>query len=261
MELSLTNHAASATFTASSQHATLTADNLASPQRPFLTWRTTATGAQNAVIDFGVGRVVVGFVIVNVNFTSLTIQGNASDSWGSPSFSSAVTITRNPLTGRYQYGGYLTGFAYRYMRLSIPSQATTDAASYYEAGGLWAGPVASLPRDYDWRVAERLIEPRVDVGPSHRGFSQRLTLGRARVAMTVPLSAKVNEAQPGNGDEYGAFLSLERQMRDSVHFVLFPELGDSSQIYVCKRMDVTEWSAVQPGLRDSSWDLEEAVST
>ena len=269
MELSYDNMLADAniTLTPSSADATYTAANLRTPQRPFLPWRTTALGAQNVVVDFLAARKVTALLLTHVNMTSVTIQGNATDSWGAPSFSQALTIRRNPWNGRYQHGVILSGFNFRFMRVLIPSQSVINGVAYYSIGGLWLGTINSTPRPHHWRVDYRVIEPRLETQPAHRGWRQRLKMGEPLTSVTLSLAARVNERRPGDNDQLRDWLEIERRQRDADYFVLFPIsdepliIPDPSQIIVSRNVAALQWRMQDLGLATAQWELEEVVST
>lgn len=259
MELSFTNFVAAsgATVTSSTEDATYVGNNLQTPERPFLPWRTTAVTAQNAVIDFGVGRVVRLLCLLNTNYQSATIEGNAADSWGAPAFSQAYTVGRNPWTGRYQTGVFLTAFAYRYLRLVIAAQGRTDGAAYFSTGGLWCGAIATLPRSYRWGERRSVVEPRLDVGPSSGAWRQRLSLGEPFLRLALDIQAPSYTEQPASGDELADWLALERQMRDADLWALHPEQSDAAQVGLWRRLNVAQWQEQQLGLSGTAWELEE----
>ena len=262
MEVSLANSLALVTgseFTPSTEDATYAAVNAQTPQRPFLPWRTTALGAQNLVIDFGAARTISLVILVNTNFTSATIQGNATNVWGSPSFSQNITIARNPQMWRYQHGVMISGFNYRFLRILIPSQTPVDGVAYYSLGGLWAGTLATLPRPFRWESTFETFQPRQDV-MAPGGSRKRLSLGEPIARATVRAYSKANENRPMLNDQLADWLNIERQLRASDFFALVPEVSgvyDTAQILIWRRVNQTQWPTSQLGLVESTWELEE----
>ena len=58
-------------------------------------WRTTGKASENIVFDLGTATNITVFSMFTFNLTAsatVTLQANASDSWGSPSYSQALTI-------------------------------------------------------------------------------------------------------------------------------------------------------------------------
>ena len=108
--------------------------------------------------------------LVRTNFTSVSIFGNNTNSWGSPTFSSgSLTIARNPWNGRYQRVYLPVGFNYRYMLISLGGLLSGE--SFYILGGVWAGSsLVTLPA-FRWGFTPTRLEPHSDVGPSHRGWA------------------------------------------------------------------------------------------
>lgn len=259
IQFSFQNFVSDATITASSEAASYPATNIAFPERPFMPWRSGATGAQSVVIDFGSAQTLGVVVLARTNFVTATLAGNASDSWGSPSFSQAITITRNPLTGRYQYAALLTGFTFQFMRISIASQTPTDGAAYYLLGGVWAGAATAPPKNFLYQVEYRTIEPRVDLQPDHGGWRQRVHLGEPVARMSATRVARTTFPTPFVDDHLRLWTDLDRQMREADKFALFLNNLDSSQGYVVRRTSDMTWRQGRHRRSDSSLDLEEAV--
>jgi hypothetical protein len=248
------------TATGSSQQSTsFSASNVKTPQRPFFPWRTGALGDQNVVVDFGVAKAVETFLIARTNFTSARIQGNPSDSWGAPAFDQAITIDRNPVNGRYQYGATLTAFNYRFLRVLIPSQTPVDGVGYYLLGGLFAGTEVRPPMNYLYQVNYDTIEPLIDLQPDHKGWRQRLTLGEPVAKMTVKRKARTNFQQPFVGDHLRRWADLDRQMREADFFAFLTDSGDTSQSYMMRRISEMSWSHNRQRLSEGDLVLEEAI--
>lgn len=122
MKLSLLNLVAAATVVGSTAAAAFPASNVKSPERPFQPWRSTALGDQSLVVDFGIATALAVVAPIHANVATVTIQGNATDVWTSPSYSQAQTIGRNPWNTRFQAAQLPVGFTFRYLRVLIPSQ-------------------------------------------------------------------------------------------------------------------------------------------
>jgi hypothetical protein len=97
------------------------------------------------VIDLGSAQNVKAFVLHNHNLvagqSTLTLEGNTSDSWGSPAYSQALTIA-DPLI-------YYLDETYRYWRL-VP---VDGVLSYMQAGGLYLGDYLQLGSNAWWGSA------------------------------------------------------------------------------------------------------------
>lgn len=112
------------------------------------TWRTAdASGAHNVVNDFGTATQCDTVFLGNVNLTSsctVTIQANAADSWGAPTFSESITVSglgQNP-AHRNLYHELSSAQTFRYWRIVITD--TTNPAGYYEVGEWWLGMRVAL---------------------------------------------------------------------------------------------------------------------
>lgn len=124
----------------SSEDANWPAANLLIFDKRVRFWKTTAAIDSNVVIDLGSAMALKAVGVIDVNYTTCVIEGNATDSWGSPSFESGdITIVKEKLTGLYRLhfnSTDLTGFNYRYLRLVIPTQSRTDSEAVFRTGVL-----------------------------------------------------------------------------------------------------------------------------
>ncbi len=139
------------TVTASSENASFPGDNVLVYGRPGKEYRSGDTAETTLVLDFGAVAQVGGLYVGEVNFEDLVIQGNDTDSWSSPAFSQAVTVTLDVLTQRRKGFFLLTSFEYQYLRLVIENQTRTDGAAFYRIGVVLAvGSAAALAYNPSW---------------------------------------------------------------------------------------------------------------
>lgn len=79
-------------------------------------------------IDMSAAKTVPALVIDDVNFDTVCIKGHASDlttDWTTASFAgSDLTVSQNPITGRYSIFIPLTDFDYRWMAIMTPAAAS-----------------------------------------------------------------------------------------------------------------------------------------
>jgi len=127
------------TYTATANHADAVkvVSNVAINERPKRHARSANLTQWEIKLNMGsTGQVVQGLFINRVNFESMTIQGNDTDAWGAPSFSQSVTVYEDERVKRYKGLFLLTGFAYKYVRLVVPVQDTTDTEAFYQIGNV-----------------------------------------------------------------------------------------------------------------------------
>lgn len=255
--LSTTNLVATATLTSSTEHATYTDANLASPQRPFLPWRSTAITESWVKADFTTAQQLDLVAIVAANVGTVRVEANSTDAWTAPPYSQTVYVSPNPWTGRYQRV-VSPGVAYRYLRILIPAQTPVDGAAYFSLGGLWAGAALTLPAL--WRIGLRhtAILPQELVGPAHRGWSQRLRRGEPRVKITGELPARAGAASPGDGDSLEAWLIAQRLLWAADYGFLDLGVDDPSQGYVVRPTGDMDWT-LDGAYAGGTWDVEEVV--
>lgn len=263
MKLSFANLLSGATITGSADLAGFGASNLKTAGSPFSApAKTSATGAQNYVIDFLTATTIDFFGIVHCNFTSATWQGNAANTWGAPSYSQAITIARQGWNWRYQNhtepSGAGTPFSYRYARLSIPNQTPTDGASGYRIGGVFAGRF-STANYWRWALDIRTRLPRKDTEAEHEGWGDRVVLGDPVVEITAQLVDDVRRASPGLGDGLATWQELLRQVWAADVFWLYPNKGDTSACWPVRQRNDIAWS-LDAGMGTAPWELKEVVS-
>lgn len=153
------NHVDSATLTASTADGSYPATNI-QLEPTTKEWRTTAATAQNLVLDLGSAKAVdhiflVGNALESLNFTSITIEANTSDSWGAPAYSSgAITsFPENKLivnTGSTQ--------TYQYWRIVI--EDSTGGATFTGFSNLFLGQSLTLTNNNisrEWSLGDAKI--------------------------------------------------------------------------------------------------------
>lgn len=138
MRISWNNLIEDTTITASTERTGYPATNLIIPQLTRIFSFNTNSG--NIVIDLSAATQIKSIIIGNTNITSsgtLVIEGNATDSWGAPSYSQAITINddaKNQIL-------YLDQ-TYRYFRIVFGTDATL---SYVTVGHLFIGDYTQMP--------------------------------------------------------------------------------------------------------------------
>jgi len=138
------------TITASSANAFYPVSNLQDQQtiREFRTADTVTTA--NLVIDLGSAMAVTDVILAGnmvdrtIGLTSLTIEANATDSWGAPSFSSgAITdIAKGILIAQF------ASQSYRYWRLVL----TNSGGNYAGFGAMFMGTRLAQPVSFGWEL-------------------------------------------------------------------------------------------------------------
>lgn len=182
-------------------------------------------------LDFGAAFTPAAIIVGNVNVASIKIQGNATDSWGSPGRDSgALTVTEDPLTGRYNYiyepSSWTTNT--RYIRVVSNTATETDGTDVFAVGYILVLTTLSA-------LTTPLADP-IGFQPTEAVLSQELsgggddtvTIGRVRANISIAQSlfASAQESE---------VLGLLRQNGRAGAMVFFMDDGDTSQVYVCRR--------------------------
>lgn len=139
----ITNPVDTATLTESSENSMLPVENVQNA-RAGKVWETTgASTSQNVVVDMGGVQAVTYAAIVHPdeNLTSGNIQGNSTDSWGSPSFSEVFTGS-----GKTRVHKLSLGQLFQYYRFTFTQPTATPS----RLGRLYLGGSTTLTQNMDY---------------------------------------------------------------------------------------------------------------
>lgn len=206
------------------------------PERPHLRAFTPDLSGGAIVLDFGAATVLDVVALIHGNFTAATVQGHATDSsWGAPSYTQAVTLARSH-TRRYHYALRPVGFNFRFLRISVPTQSTTDGATRFALGGIWAGRLTVPPRELRMTPLERAHYARQDITTEDGRALQRITLDDPCFWFTAGRHAR-------NATELEAWRELDRQWAeapvDGAALVLWQNT-EPQNCYVMRRADAED---------------------
>lgn len=261
--LSLQNWWATAAITGTaSAGAGYEIDNAKTPERPLLSYRSTSTAQSEVIADLGSAKLVELVLLLNVNFASATIQANATNSWGAPTHDSgAKAIAQDPWTGRYTLA-YVppSGFTLRWNRILIPSQAPIGGATYFELGGVYAGPFTALPAGWAWGFDIEAIDPRLEVEAELGRWTNSYAVGDRFVHITATRRALItNKDAWATGDELAAWLDLDRQWRDARFGAFWLNRGATAHAWVPRLRRAGPWKIDYP-TAESQMELEEVLA-
>lgn len=111
--------------------------------QPKPVWKASAKTSVWLKVDLGAAQSVKLVALLNHNLTSgatVTLEANASDSWGSPSYSQS-------LTWRSTHIFLVLNQSYRWWRVTISDSGNT----YYPSIGEWfIGSLTTFTMNYDW---------------------------------------------------------------------------------------------------------------
>lgn len=140
MRILYDNEVLTATITASSETTYFEFDTALVDTRLSRVGRTTGDTSENIVFDMGAAVDVSYVAILAHNLTgsaTVTLEGNASDSWGAPSFSQSITAGTDALIENF------TEDSYRYWRLTFADASNPDG--YIQIGYVYLGTFLQMP--------------------------------------------------------------------------------------------------------------------
>lgn len=230
MRIAYSNLVDDATLTASSEDSRYPVENVQN-QRLGKPWRTLVATGVTCVVNLGSALDVTTIAIAGHAFTgsaAVTIEANASDSWGSPSFSTSLTIL----------DGVILKFlaaaqTYQYWRFVIGDDGAT--VDYLDIGRLWLGEYIQLTPSstYDFKVSKK----RSDMVSYGRGRQKFATIGVGW--REFDLSFRSME---------GTALTEVQTMYDSV--------GKHSSIIFCNFDSLRDYELVEPCYCSIENDIE-----
>jgi hypothetical protein len=152
-------------------------------------WRTGATqAAETLVIDLGSAKAVTSLILLDHTLTNadtgLAIQGNSSNSWGSPAFSQNLTWTSGTITQTFASQNY------RYWRLTFTK---TSSAETRDIGVLFLGTYYDSTEQPDYDGYQRQV---TDLSVSQRTIGGQLFVDKRSQFRAIKLDfAQCNAAQ------------------------------------------------------------------
>ena len=201
-------------------------------------WRTTGKASENIVFDLGSATKITVFSMFTFNLTAsatVTLQANASNSWGSPSYSQALTIATNADGTVLQRIVYFLDQTYRYWRVTFADSG--NAASYLQIGRIAAGEYYELTRNINQNFNITMFDPSEgDRVPGRQTFFRnRNRYRRATVRYNLQSQTqtdKLSAIMEKTGNSRPLVLALDptdRPSKDSMYCYLETPLSQAHQ--------------------------------
>lgn len=183
---------------------------------PQIRWKaSTYLADQSIVFDFAAPAAPSAIFLNKCNFAGAVVQGNTSDSWGTPAFTQAISLVKDRCLNRKGWFA-LTGFSYRYMRILIAAGQTLDNSESTPAiGNVLLGIPADLPRVNQFNA--EIV----------RSFTKFLSKGGSLSKTPYGLMRHVVSAELGGS--ITTFAALDRTWTIGV---LFADLGNVWESYL-----------------------------
>jgi hypothetical protein len=137
-----------ATITSSSETGDLADDNVVNDQvaKP---WRATGDSAEWIKFDLGSAKDITCIGLFGGNWTSaatITLEGNATDSWGAPTYSQVLTVETDEDSVVFKQIVLFLDETFRWWRITFADAANPDG--YIEVGRIKAGEYYEPTRTY-----------------------------------------------------------------------------------------------------------------
>jgi hypothetical protein len=203
-------------------------DNVLLEESPQIQFRnSSAASATNIVIDLGAVKSIVALALYDVNFGNVIIEGNNTDSWGSPAFSQAYTITLDERTNRYKLCTILDNFSFRYIRVVIGAGETIlDSLSVHRIGSIIVvDSVVALSKQFSYGYEYR-VDSEVKENVFECGGVEKINAGAVKweARFTWDPNLKQNEAE---------VWTINGITKDKL--LIFFENTEADKVYLCHR--------------------------
>ena len=225
-----------AAITATTEDASWPASNVAQLTYPHRVFRTTSAAgtAQRLIIDFGQTRTLQAWGIDRTNAGSVIVEGNATNTWGTPSYGATVAISQDTLDGRYKLYNPLTGTSfentgYRYASIRPAGTATTYGGTVWEVGSVWfAGTVSAWSENMGFPYRRTFLQA-TDEGVRLGGGASPTAIGNPYCRITLATQAMTESTMRP---------VLDGLMRAGRHVPLMFYVNDAStaEVYICRRV-------------------------
>lgn len=140
-------------------------------------WLNAGTG--NIVIDLGSAKAVQCAALIHTNLTSgmtIGIQGNASDSWGAPSYDETITYKE-----RNQVKIFSSAETYRYWRFTFGGGSLSNV----KIGQIFLGPIFQPEINFGYNYSRQKARAQVS-NATPFNVRRTYTLGQKQDTLTLP---------------------------------------------------------------------------
>lgn len=207
------------------------ASNVLDYTHPYRSWKTATPVATTdaIVLDMGSGFIDMGALVIDrCNCGQVQIQNNATDSWGSPTYSQQWTMARDYNDGRWklcaEFDPPLSG---RYIRIKANLTGTVDGQTVWEVGTIL--PLIGL--------GEFVTNPGVPYEMDPLQVASRLPDGGSspEVAAIGNRYCEIRITQPMiPADDVGAYRDIA-EAGEHLPIVLYRNAGSLGEVYICRR--------------------------
>jgi hypothetical protein len=221
-----------------SQAADYPAENLRTLLYPLRTWRSTALGTQDIILDLGAPVILTAYMLGTANFPLVTVAISSSPTFASDVTTrfNAVSVPSDARVGRRKV--YLddagNGLAKQYVRIR-PSGTPDGGATYYELGVIaLPDPVVQMTEGpYPYRYTRKQAASRVAFRDGGEDVAER-----GRVHLEMVLAAEDWRQSAAVQGELSTL--LDAGMVGPI--LLYENQGDASKVYVCRRVEPASFS-------------------
>ncbi len=217
-------------------------------------WRSTTSASNVSIVGtWSSQRALTAIMLNDINFSSVTIQGNNTDVWTSPAFSQAFTTSVDTRVNRRKIYCALAGFNYTFFRILIPAQTPDDFGVFRISSIIPIIAQLTLTQNPNWGYAWTINTPDARILTFPSGVSERNSMGNlARLGISMSFDPFIKE--------YENELYIISRIDRAELFTFFENFGDTSKCYLLYRNTDMEVSWKNLGvLGISRMDFEEAI--
>lgn len=208
-----------ATITANTSTGDLVAGNVAHPYVSKV-WRSTGNTSEWVKFDLGSAQTITAVAIIGHNLSStatLTLQGNATDSWGAPTVNTVQAISTDGDGRVVNQNIFFLNNSLRWWRILI-----TDASlSYIQIGRIMGGAYWEPTRYHNdgWQIVQADPSEGRDQPGRQSAWKTRCPFRVSQFTVTATTQAEADK-----------WLAVYRQVGRSVPFVITFDTSSASRI-------------------------------
>jgi len=237
------------------------AENLATPERPFVPTRTIDLTPVRWAIDLGTVRSIDVVAVINTNSQHCRLEYSLIPNDPTPSQIKFDNCARNPYNGRVNVSRWLVPpITARYLGFVAGEFPMVDPPwDRISIGGLFVGLGYPAPRDIGWNYKPVMVQPRIDNVSSTGQWRQRLNAGDAFTRLTAHRLVFPGPLGPAHDDQLAAWLELERTWEIYDVALVTLRKDNPALTWMMRRTSQPEWQVAQD-FPESDIELEEAIA-
>ena len=179
----------------------------------------------------GANFVVGAFTFENVNFTTIRIRGNNTDTWGTPSYdSSHSTLDQIDGDDGRRKNIIIPSVTFNYQYIRLDPSGLDSGATFYQIGsfGVWRNTLTTLTKNFGVPLQKTIEDQAEEI---------EFVSGGREIGVAAPATIRLNlvaRLDRSSAQQMSEYQALANVPRNRV-ILLYENNGDGTKIYHCRR--------------------------